>query len=56
MSSAIEDSADTKDVKDEKDQEICRICGKDERGTEMLLCDGCDAGEHFHAPLLPFGL
>ncbi|EJD48519.1 hypothetical protein AURDEDRAFT_183424 [Auricularia subglabra TFB-10046 SS5] len=28
------------------DQEVCRLCGKDERGTEMLLCDGCDAGYH----------
>lgn len=43
--SAVEGaSSPTKEVKDEKDKEICRVCAKAERGTEMLLCDGCDAG------------
>ncbi|KZS97879.1 hypothetical protein SISNIDRAFT_449471 [Sistotremastrum niveocremeum HHB9708] len=29
-----------------KGEQTCEICHKSNRGTEMLLCDGCDCGFH----------
>ncbi|KAJ3225199.1 hypothetical protein HK099_007211 [Clydaea vesicula] len=27
-------------------EELCEICGKGDKGTDMLLCDSCDRGHH----------
>ncbi|ESK86819.1 rum1 [Moniliophthora roreri MCA 2997] len=32
--------------KPEPSEQHCEICGKKNRGEEMLLCDGCDCGFH----------
>ncbi|KAH7102961.1 PLU-1-like protein-domain-containing protein [Auriculariales sp. MPI-PUGE-AT-0066] len=39
----------------EEDRMTCKSCGSTERGTEMLLCDGCDSGFHTYCldPPLP---